>query len=111
MSLLAAQALTTNAQLVTRVQSAIRSTAAQRIAWEGPAGELARTGYRAPDTITPSFMLRLATNGEVVAAACDSCGHAGDVPDATIEWIVGDSWDAVAAELYGVPPEEPPTTA
>lgn len=115
MSLLAAQALITNAELVSRVTAAIRKTANDRIGWEGPAGDLARAAYRAPDTVAPSFMLRLATNGEVTAAACAACGHVetigGEPVDSTIEWIIGDAWDAIAADLYGVPAQDPPTTA
>lgn len=115
MSLLAAQALITNAELVSRVTAAIRKTADARIGWEGAAGDLARAAYRAPDAVVPSFMLRLATNGEVTAAACAACGHVetiGAQPvDTTIEWIVGDAWDSIATDLYGVPAQEPPTTA
>lgn len=109
MSLLAAQALITNSQLRSRVESAIRTTAAERVGWEGAAGVLARAGYTAPDTVAHPFMLRLATNGDVIDAACDACGHAGPVDDDTILWIIGDAWNAIATEIYG-PPEPPPTT-
>lgn len=103
MSLLAAQALTTNQVLLSRVEAAIRKTAAQRLQWEGPAGDLARAAFTAPADSAPAFMLRLATNGDVVDAACEACGHASGVPDDTIEWIVGDSWEAIAQDLYGSP--------
>lgn len=109
MSLLAAQALMNNKELQDRLQSAIRQEAAARLAWAEPDASLARAGYTAPDTVAASFMIKLATNTEISAAACDACGHAGPVPDDTIKWIVGDSWTEIATEIYG-PPEPPPTT-
>ena len=105
MSLLASQSMFNNQMLQNRLQAAIRKTAAERLQWAAPAGTLAKSAYIAPETVSPSFMLRLATNGDVVAAACSACGHTGDVPDETIEWIVGDSWDDVAIEMYNLTEE------
>lgn len=111
MSLLAAQALITNTELRSRVEAAIRQTANERHAWEGPAGDLARAAYRDPTTVAPSFMLRLATNGDMTSAACPSCGHVEEVGtqpvDDTITWIVADAWEAIAQDLYGSPPDSP----
>lgn len=101
MSLLASQAMFNNTTLGDRLQAAIRKTAAERLQWAEPAGTLARAAYTAPETVAPSFLLRLATNGDVVSETCEACGHAGGVPDDTIEWIVGESWDAVSIEMYG----------
>lgn len=103
MNLLASQAMFNNATLQDRLYAAIRKMAAERLQWAAPAGTLAAAAYTAPDTVAPSFLLRLATNGDVVGAACEACGHAGGVPDDTIEWIVGDSWDAIAIEMFGEP--------
>ncbi|MDO5662866.1 MAG: hypothetical protein Q4G40_09235 [Brachybacterium sp.] len=107
MSLLAAHTLLGNATIRARVESAIRKTAEARSAWEGPPGDLARDAFRTPDAVSPAFMLRLATNGSVVERACPSCGDAAGVTDETIEWIVGDAWDAIASDLYGAPPDTP----
>ena len=107
MNLLASQAMFDNSILRDRLQAAIRKTAAERLQWAAPAGTLASAAYTAPDTVAPSFLLRLATNGDVVAKACEACGHAGGVPDDTIEWIVGESWDAVSVEMFGEPEPEP----
>ena len=101
MNLLASQAMFDNQQLRDRLDAAIRKVAAERLQWAAPAGILAKAAYTAPETVSPPFMLRLATNGDVVAAACSACGHAGEVPDDTIEWIVGESWDTVAVEMFG----------
>lgn len=106
MSLLASSALFDNSTLRSRLNAAIRKTAAERLQWAEPAGSLARAAYTAPETVAPSFLLRLATNGDVVEGTCEACGHAGSVPDVTIEWIVGESWDAVAIQLYGEPSPE-----
>ena len=103
MSLLSAHTLLTNATLRARVESAIRKHAATATGADGPVGRLARAGYTAPDTVAPAFMLRLATNGEVVAKSCPSCGDAAGVDDAVLEWIVVDAWDKVAAELFPDP--------
>lgn len=100
MSLAASQALITNTGLRDRVTAAIRQTASQQLAWEGPAGVLARAAFARPDTAVDSFMLRLATNADVVKAACGACGNADEVPDDTIEWIVAASWEGIAAELF-----------
>ena len=110
MNLLASQAMFDNSTLRDRLHAAIRKTAAERLQWAAPAGTLAAAAYTAPDTVAPSFLLRLATNGDVVAEACEACGHAGGVPDDTIEWIVGDSWDAVSIEMFGGPEPETPET-
>ena len=107
MSLLSAQALITNGTLNARVEAAIRQAAVARSKWEGAAGDLARAAYRDPASVAPSFMLRLATNGDMAASACSSCGHVekvGDQPvDETITWIVADAWESIAQDLYGVP--------
>ena len=113
MSLLSSQALITNPTLLARVEAAVRQTAAERIKWEGAAGDLARAAYRDPAAVAPSFMLRLATNGDMAAAACSSCGHVEKVGtqhvDETITWIVGDSWEPIAQDLYGAPADTDPT--
>ena len=103
MNLLASQAMFDNAALRDRLNAAIRNAAVERLQWTAPAGTLAQAAYTAPETVAPSFLLRLATNADVVAAVCEACGHAGSVPDDTIEWIVVDSWDAIATEMYGDP--------
>lgn len=112
MSLLSAQALITNDILNARVEAAIRQAAAARSKWEGAAGDLARGAYRDPGSVAPSFMLRLATNGDMAASACSSCGHVEKVGtqhvDETIEWIVGDSWESIAQDLYGTPADADP---
>ena len=110
MNLLASQAMFDNSTLRDRLHAAIRKTAAERLQWAAPAGTLAAAAYTAPDTVAPSFLLRLATNGDVVAETCEACGHAGGVPDDTIEWIVGDSWDAVSIEMFGESEPETPET-
>lgn len=102
MSLLAASRITDNTEAQARVRTAIRKVAATHLDADGPAGQLARAGYTAPETIAPAFMLRVATNGDVTGGACESCGHVA-AGDDTIEWIVGDAWAAVAAELYPAP--------
>lgn len=107
MSFLASQALIGNERLRTRVAGAVRKVAAERVQWAPPAGVLARAGYRAPETVVDGFMLRLATNGDAIASACEACGHADNVTDTTIEWIVGDAWDAVAVDVFGEPDAEP----
>lgn len=111
MNLLASQALFENATLRDRLKAAIRKTAAERLQWAAPAGTLAQAAYTAPETVIPSFLLRISTNGDVVAATCEACGHAGTVPDDTIEWIVGESWGSVAIELYGEPEPVDPESA
>lgn len=103
MSLLSAHTLLQNQTLRARVESAIRKHAAATTGAEGPPGRLAGAGYRAPDTVAPAFMLRLATNTEVVAESCPSCGDAAGVEDTLIEWIIGNAWDKVAAELFPDP--------
>lgn len=118
MSLLASQALITNTMLRTRVEAAVRKTAAARLEAEGASGRLAQSAYRMPGDVVSLFMLRLATNADMTAEACPSCGHVeavGDQPvDDTVEWIVGSAWAAIAEELHGSPdepaPEEPTTT-
>lgn len=101
MSLLASEALIDNVTLRRRVQGAIRKTAAGRSGDTGPAAQLTTAGYTAPETVAAPFMLRLATNGEAVKAACPACGDGVDITDETIEWIVGDAWAAVAKTLFG----------
>ena len=103
MNLLASQAMFNNETFHARLNAAIRKAAAERLQWAAPAGTLAQAAYTAPETVAPSFLLRLATNADVVAAVCEACGHAGGVPDDTIEWIVVDSWDTIAVEMYGDP--------
>ena len=109
MSLLASQAMITNDELRGRVVAAIRATASARIGWAGPAGALARAAFARPDTVAEHFMLRMATNGDMVKAACDQCGHTpnreGAATDDTISWIVGDAWEAIAQDLYPAPVE------
>lgn len=113
MSLLASQALITNGTLRARVEAAVRKTAAARLESEGAPGRLAQAAYRRPGDVLDLFMLRLATNGDMAASACVSCGHveavAGQPVDSTVEWVVGDAWTAIAEELHGSP-EDPPTT-
>lgn len=106
MSLAASQALITNPDLTGRVTAAIRQTAAQRTAWEGPAGVLARAALTRPDTVIGHFMLRMSTNAEVAQAACAACGDARTVTDDTIEWIVGDAWEAIAQTIFQSAGEE-----
>ena len=110
MSLSASQALITNAELRERVIAAIRATAAARIGWDGPAGTLARAAFARPDTLVELFMLRMATNQDVVKSACDRCGHTpnreGAATDDTISWIVGDAWEAIAQDLHPAPETE-----
>lgn len=36
-------------------------------------------------------------------ATMRACRHAGNVPDGTLEGIVGGAWDAVSIEIYGIP--------
>lgn len=103
MSLLAAHTLLGNTTLRARVESAIRKHAAATTGADGPAGRLARAGFTAPDTVLPAFMLRLATNGDIVKTACASCGDAAGVEDSVLEWIVADAWGKVAEELYPDP--------
>lgn len=103
MSLLSAHTLLQNQTLRARVESAIRKHAAATTGVEGPSGRLAKAGYTAPDTVAPAFMLRLATNDDIVDKSCPSCGDAAGAEDAVIEWIVGNAWDKVAAELFPDP--------
>lgn len=105
MSLASANALIQNDKLRARVQAAIRKTAATKIDADGPAGALAVGGLNRPETYLDPFMVRLATNSDVVGKACAACGDATATADDTIEWIVGDAWDTVAASLF--PAEEP----
>lgn len=111
MSLLASQAMITNETLRARVEAAVRKTAAARLEEDGASGRLARAAYRRPGDVLDLFMLRLATNAEMTAGACPSCGHvegvAGQPVDSTVEWVVGDAWAAIAEELHGDPDAEP----
>lgn len=110
MSLLSSQALMRNAVLQDRLQGAIRLESATRLGWAEPDATLARAGFTAPETVAPSFMLRVAANLEISDEACPECGNAGSIPDDTLKWIVSDSWHAVATELYGPtdPGDDPP---
>lgn len=86
MSLLSSDALTRNEKLRRRVCAAIRKQAATH------STEFARSAFEVPENVVGAFMLELASNAEVVSKACAECGGASNVPDDTIEWIVGDSW-------------------
>lgn len=113
MSLLASHALLGNPELRARVEAALRQTAAAKLGGTGPAATLARAAYRDPASVAPSFMLRLATNRDVTASACPSCGHVEKVGsqhvDETITWIVADAWESIAQDLYGAPADMDPT--
>lgn len=104
MSLLSASKITSSPEIRSRVEAAIRKVATAKIA-DGVTGAdltLAKAGYTAPETVAAGFMLRVATNGDVVTAACDACGHVSqsEVEDSTVEWIVASGWSDVATDLY-----------
>ncbi|MCT2056837.1 hypothetical protein M3D53_09405 [Dermabacter hominis] len=86
MSLLSSDALTRNEQLRRRVCAAIRKQAATR---DTP---FAKSAFTMPEGVVGDFLLELASNTEVVSKACAECGGSSNVPDDTIEWIVGDTW-------------------
>ena len=89
MSLLSSDALTRNEKLRRRVCAAIRKQAATR------GTDFARSAFEVPENVVGSFMLELASNTDVVSKACAECGGASNVPDDTIEWIVGDAWEKI----------------
>ena len=89
MALITSEVLLSNEVLRRRVCGAIRKTAI------GKDGEFARLGFTDPEVIVQPFMLELAANNEVVSKACAECGGASNVPDDTIEWVVGDTWDKI----------------
>lgn len=104
MTLLSASKITSSPEIRARVEAAIRKVATAKItdSVTGPDLALAKAGYTAPETVANGFMLRIATNGDVVAAACDACGHVSqsEVKDTTVEWIVANGWSDVAKDLY-----------
>lgn len=104
MTLLSASKITSSPEIRDRVEAAIRKVATSKItdSVTGPELALAKAGYTAPETVANGFMLRVATNGDVVNSACDACGHVSQsaVPDATVEWIVANGWPDVAKDLY-----------
>lgn len=89
MALITSEVMLNNTVLRRRVCGAIRRTAI------GKDGEFARLGFTDPETIVQPFMLEIAANNEVVKQACAECGGGSNVPDDTIEWIVGDAWGKI----------------
>lgn len=102
MTLLAASKITKNDELRARTSAALRKVGAAKLAENGAPGQLARAAYIAPETMLEPFLLRVATNTDVTAAACESCGHV-TTGDDTLEWIVLNAWDTVAAEQFPTP--------
>ncbi|EPH17573.1 hypothetical protein HMPREF1484_00258 [Dermabacter sp. HFH0086] len=86
MSLITSEVMLGNETLRRRVCGAIRKIAI------GKEGEFARLGLTDPEVIVQPFMLELAANTEAVKQACSECGGGSNIPDSTIEWIVGDAW-------------------
>lgn len=100
MSLASANALIRNDKLRARVEAAIRKTAAAKIGTAGAPGLLAVGALNRPELELDPFMVRLATNADVVGKACAACGDSTATDDSTIEWIVADAWDAIAADRF-----------
>lgn len=98
MSLIAASKITTADENIARVRAGIRKVAASKLAAEGPPGVLAAEAVRAPETAEGLFLVEVASNGDAVKAACSHCGTTS-VDDDTIEWIIGNAWDRIAAEI------------
>ena len=89
MSLITSEVMLGNETLRRRVCGAIRKTAI------GREGEFARLGFTDPETIVQPFMLELAANNDAKAKACAECGGGSNIPDDTIEWVVGSSWEKI----------------
>lgn len=103
-NLSAAKKLQTNPDVVAKVESAIRITAAARYEWAGKAGQLAKVSLLDPTIPLAFFAAYMSTNSTITADACPSCGYAwhtadGDI-DAAIMYVVGDRWEAVANKIY-----------
>lgn len=89
MSLLSSDALTRNETLRRRVCAAIRKNAMTR------EGDFARSAFEVPENVAGAFLLELAANGDAVSKACAECGSGSSIPDDTIEWVVGSSWEKI----------------
>lgn len=89
MALITSEVMLSNDTLRRRVCGAIRRTAI------GKEGEFARLGFTDPEVIVQPFMLEVAANTEAVKQACSECGSGSNIPDSTLEWIVGDAWSKI----------------
>ena len=98
MSLIAASKITTADENIARVRAAVRKVAGGKVTVDGPSGVLAAEAVRAPETVEGLFLVEVASNGDAVQAACSQCGTTS-VDDSTIEWIIGNAWDRIAAEI------------
>lgn len=103
MSLIGASKTITNPTMRSRVEAAIRQTAAEKPD-DGSAGaQLARQALIDPGSVAPHFLSRLAVNPAVTAASCEDCGYAA-IEDGDILYVVVQEWDEVASIVF-------PTTA
>lgn len=98
-NLIGASKIVDNATVRARTSAAIRQAAAERGEAGGSSGALARAALLNPEFVIPAFLVRVATNTAVAAAACVDCGYP-DVEDADIAFVVAQSWDDVAAAEF-----------
>lgn len=85
-----------------RTTAAVRQTAAEKGGAEGAAGRLASAALQNPESAVASFLVRIATNPAIAAAACVDCGYP-DVQDTDILFVVAGSWDEIAAAEFPDP--------
>lgn len=91
-----------NATMRARTSAAVRQTAAERAGAEGASGRLASAALQNPEFAVASFLVRIATNSAIAAAACVDCGYP-DVQDTDILFVVAGSWDEIAAAEFPDP--------